>query len=233
MTTTDDVLCAYAPDRTLRAATPSIALSLARVHTWGTMRARLVTMLRSDTRDTWHNVAAVDWYVSYAPSMIMSLADRYGFTYETVAAIVAVMSAMMPWDRNVTACEELIAAYVAGARGTDLPGVTRNYECIRKAERLLGGADPESTIVKRAAGHVQSWKTLCFYYNLCGMTDRVTVDVWMWRVLSDDMSSTYRPEGWHYMMCESVIMSVAEEFGVTGPTLQSVAWSIIRPNGAH
>lgn len=223
-------ITAFAPARTLASSKRSIALEYATAHPWHVMRDRIVHALTHDIHDApvnaWQD--GYDWYKSYAPSIINDIATRYGVSYESVAACMAVLSSTNGWDKNVVATERIISAFVNGARGTELPAVSRNYECVRKCERILMGDDPEDTIVKRAASHVQSWKTLCFYWNLCGMTDRVTVDVWMWRILSADDTTQYRPEGWHYMMCESVLLSVAEEYGIDGPALQAIVWIVIR-----
>jgi hypothetical protein len=159
------------------------------------------------------------------------MACRYATDYERVAAIVAIFSAMSEWRKNIVAADRFLAAYVIdGKRGRELPAVVMNSTMLRKAERIMT-ADPsefENIIAKDGPDNSRSWKTLCFYRNLIGETDRVTIDVWMWRAMSDDASSLYRPEGWHYMMCESVIMSLAEEYNITGPEMQAILWVMVR-----
>jgi hypothetical protein len=206
--------------------TTSEAYMYATTHTWDVMYERAASILGRTSCDDMAD--GNEWYVSYAPSIIMHIADTYATDYTTVAAVMAVFSSTCGWQQNIVATDRFIRAYMEGARGRSLPAVVRNGLAMRKAEALMGGADPEGTIVSRKASHVQSWKTLCFYWNLTGQTDRVTVDVWMWRALSSDPDTQYRPEGWHYMMCESVLMALAENVGMSGPALQAALWVTIR-----
>jgi hypothetical protein len=163
-----------------------------------------------------------------------AVAARYpGVTPRMVAAITAVFSSFMPWERNVPAAEKVIRAYAEGRRGSELPGVTRNYDCVRKAEAILGGANPMTTIVKREKARSQCWKTLVFYMNIIGRTTRrACIDVWMYRILSGDMASQHRPKGAEFMLCERAIREAADRVGLRACDAQAIMWCTVTGKGA-
>ena len=166
------------------------------------------------------------WY-DLARAELISLAVKFGYTLRQLAASAAVLSSMMPWERNIPAMVEILQAYNSGARGTDLPAVTRNFECVRKVERILNGETPEHVVVKRGkrvAG--QSFKTLNFFYNLMGAANMVTVDVWMWRMFTADPKTQYRPDGYLYVECANIIRELAAEFNFKPAQLQAIMWML-------
>lgn len=169
----------------------------------------------------------MEWY-ALARIELMNLAREYGHSFNSVAAAAAVLSSCMPWERNIPALVELLNAWRDGKRGTELPGVSRNFECVRKFERLMNGETPERVIVKRGKSVAgQSFKTLNFYFNLSGASHFVTVDVWMFRAMTGDTVTTYRPDGYLYVACASIIRNVAYELGIEPMQLQAIVWMLL------
>ena len=170
-----------------------------------------------------HGVA---WY-AIVRAECHALAQEFGVPFRTVAGIVAVLSSTAPWEQNKVATRRILQAWHDGTRtAEDMPAVARNHLVVTKTTMMLHGANVTDTIVNRAPSYrTQSWKTLCFYYNIAGIsTRRVTVDVWMWRLISGDTASQKRPEGAEYMVCERIIQKVAKEFGLRPCEAQAVAW---------
>jgi len=171
------------------------------------------------------------WYAECRAELI-NIASAELVSLRVLAGIVATFSAMMPWERNIAAAVQVVRAYNAGKRGSELPAVTRNFGAVLKAEKMLAGAEPSQTIVARKrtiAG--QSFKTLSFFYNILGARNIVTVDVWMWRVLTGMGTSEHRPEGHLYVMCADVMRQVAYEFGIAPADLQAIVWvdAVVKP----
>lgn len=91
---------------------------------------------------------------------------RWGVTAHKAAAVLAVLSPLISWARNVQAAETIIGWYVGGTRHAHGHGVLpRNEE---KAWRILCGEPPQRVV----AGQ----KVTNFWLNVSGFTENVTVD---------------------------------------------------------
>ena len=170
--------------------------------------------------------AGVAWYgIVRAECHVM--AKEFGVPFRVIAGIVAVLSATAPWEQNKVATRRILESWHSGTRNAeDMPAVVRNHLAVVKAVLMLQTGKVAEHIVKVAPTYrTQSWKTLVFWYNISGKsTRRVTIDVWMWRLISGDMSSQKRPKGCEYMVCERIVQKVAREFGLRPCDAQAVAW---------
>lgn len=75
------------------------------------------------------------WYQS-AHAECSVLADRANLPLETVAAMVAVLSPALRWERNIAAARAVIDGTSTSAYGAN----------VRKAQRLLAGDAPSSVV---------------------------------------------------------------------------------------
>jgi hypothetical protein len=169
--------------------------------------------------------AGMAWY-DQARQDILALARKYEVSADACFGGAAALSSLMPWERNLPALESILKAWAAGVRdAVDMPAVSRSHDPVRKTVAMLKGARPLDTIVKRGKAKSQAWKTLSFYLNLSGKsTRRATIDVWMWRILSGDMTSQHRPKGTQYMECESILRTLALDYGIRVHALQAALW---------
>lgn len=75
------------------------------------------------------------WY-SDAHAECAALATEHGLTVETVAAIVAVLSPALRWERNIAAARAVITGASTSAYGAN----------VHKAQRLLAGEAPSAVV---------------------------------------------------------------------------------------
>ena len=115
---------------------------------------------------------AAAWYDNERAEL-QGIARKYGVDYEIVAAVVAHVSPMMPWQRNKFVAEVIIEVwYLSGDAAWDvLTGADKGLGLpanIRKAVDVLTSGNPHAAKFGPKTGK--------FYANLTGNQDEVTVD---------------------------------------------------------
>jgi hypothetical protein len=160
------------------------------------------------------------------------------------AAVLAVLSPMMPWGRNVQLARE---AYALAAQGATHDDIVAALGCLKrnaaKAAALVLGADP--------AAIVTGPKVIPFWQRIVDaatgatgpgsvVVDRHALDVAVGRVTDDDTRGRIlgRKGGHHsvamaYVRAASVLRRTGEAEGITPAELQAVVWVVWRREHAH
>lgn len=151
------------------------------------------------------------WYGD-GESIVDSLAERTGYSRETVAAVVAHLSPRTTWGRNVYGATMLLT------EGTAPTCIGANVD---RARRAMSSADPLSTL--------HGPKTRRFAANLLGRRDVVTVDVWAMRVAMGDRAreSALKRAG-VYDALERAYQLAGARLGVDPVTVQATTWIVAR-----
>lgn len=142
-----------------------------------------------------------------------------GLRHRTTAAIVAVLSPRMKWEKNLEAARAVIAAAASGAPMEAPQGVGAFSSNVRKAERVALGADPD--------GVLSGPKVRAFWRALDGDPEAVVVDVWMARALTAGERDEPKSDG-DYREMSRAVAAVAPEWEVSPAECQAVAWTVVR-----
>lgn len=160
------------------------------------------------------------------------------------AAVIAVLSPMMPWGRNLQLARQ---AYAMAADGATVDEITDALGCLkrnaRKAAEIVHGADPAAVVTGPKV--VPFWSRIVDAAS--GATgpgsvviDRHAHDIAVGRVTDDDTRgrSLGRKGGHHsfamaYVRAASVLRRTGEAPGITPAELQAVTWTTWRRVHAH
>ncbi len=140
---------------------------------------------------------------------IRKIAEYYHHTPEIVAAMVAVTSPAVPWDKNIEGVESLL-------QGGTAMGYKKN---IQKAIEIMNTGN---------LNLVSGQKVTSFYRNLLGDMDAVTIDRWQARIALNNLMYNKSLHEKEYKIIEEVHNSVSEQVGVVPARLQSGLWCSIR-----
>lgn len=167
----------------------------------------------------------IAWY-AIANQFCTALAQEYNMTTAQTAAIVAVLSPQLSWEKNKLTAREFMRRYVAGEGFAGLMAYKAN---VAKACRIMDGEAPESVVSGR--------KVRSFFNNIMGDTSTVTVDRHALHIAlygvdgADEKSGSITPTDKLYGLVEDAYRTVAENVGIAPMTLQSITWSFKAQNG--
>lgn len=171
-------------------------------------------ILRTFDRATASDIEAGSRWYPEMGTHCHTLGHIYGVRSELVAAVVSHLSPRLQWKRNVTAAVELLADPETRPNGI----MTGNYSRARSA--LLDDWDNPVDSFNGA-------KTRCFYLNILGDTEAVTVDVWACNVVGVDPETELGRKG-IYDAVEHAHRLAARRRGVEPSTMQAVTWVVAR-----
>lgn len=148
--------------------------------------------------------------------------------FRTVAAVIAVTSNNMPWERQIRVTEPIIEAILRGIDPKTL-GLGVMFSYLDKAERIING---DMTALSGP-------KVTVFYLNIIGEYGKVTVDRHAVRVALNeytDENTTNRwvkPESRARYMMEAAYYLAAEACGDEPAVVQAIAWTVYRYSDAY
>lgn len=157
------------------------------------------------------------WYPE-AYGVCVSLAAQHGVSVETVAAVLAHLSARTPWARNVAGTAHLLAT-----GGGKLAGILSTNHA--RALVAYHSPDPLATL--------NGPKVRAFAHNILGDHETVvTIDVWAARVaLGTDTATaldTIIGRAGVYAALAECYRRAAGKRGVSPATMQAVTWVVAR-----
>jgi hypothetical protein len=154
--------------------------------------------------------AGAAWYPTQGQTVI-DYAHSFGYSVDTVAAVVAHLSPRTPWDRNITQAAVVLAhGETVGVLGMNL----------RNAQKAMASDAPLDTL--------KGNKVKAFAANLLGDTEAVTVDVWAIRVALGHGDGTEVSKVGVYDAIASAYREAARLRGVEPSTMQAVTWVVAR-----
>jgi hypothetical protein len=164
-------------------------------------------------------VDGIAWY-PYASQTLATIAPDW--TVEKRAAVCAILSPRVTWKENITGFGKLHkAALLANRLPPVMAGLNRN---IAKAHDVALDA--------RGINAVSGPKVSCFYANLSGNLERVTLDVWAGRAAGLTEAETDKGiRGKRYEYLEKAYVRVARELGFKPAELQAICWVVVRGKG--
>lgn len=143
--------------------------------------------------------------------------------FRTVAAIVAVTSNNMPWERQLRVTEPLVEALLRGQDAKKL-GLGILFGTIDKAERIINGD----------MSALSGPKVTVFYLNIIGIYDKVTVDRHAVRCAvnaytdENETGRWVRPDSRRRFMMEAAYYLAARSLSGDPATVQAIAWTAYR-----
>lgn len=147
------------------------------------------------------------WYDT-ANKELSLLALKYDLPLDTVVAACAALSPRLRWSLNVLYTDWVI-------RGNYVPHI---QSMVNKARAIIATNNP-SLVTAR--------KTSSFAANILGDTDKVTIDVWMYRLAGID--TTKKVPAIVYDECELAVKRLSRSIGYLNPAqLQAILWLIAR-----
>lgn len=160
------------------------------------------------------------WYDA-AKEFAQDTADKFGYTLEQVAAVIAVTSPRQGWGANKDTAYTL-AEYAS--RGMTYEDAISDHHArgfktnLAKAWRILTGEDPDAV--------VSGPKVIAFYLNILGCSNHVTLDshamnAWAGEVRTEWSKKLHTTMRGDYKLC-------AEYVGVTPSVFQAVVWVVHR-----
>lgn len=159
------------------------------------------------------------WY-PHATAKLAELAPQWGI--EKRAAVCAIISPRITWRENIIGFRKLVNAARNHSSVTPvMAGLNRN---IQKAYDVAGD--------HRGIEAVSGPKVSCFYANLSGNLERVTLDVWAGRAAGltiEETNSGIRGKRYEYL--EQAYINVAHELGFQPAELQAICWIVVRGKG--
>ena len=150
-----------------------------------------------------------EWYVSER-EFCQNLARETGYTFVQVAGIVAAGSINTKWARN----KEFASAYCRGENPRHLKMV------LNKCERIKTSSAYEIPDILNGA------KVKCFYANLTGCDNAVTIDRWAYRAATG--KDTKRVPAKEYPLIAQAYTLAANIAGIAPAVMQSIVWENIR-----
>jgi len=167
----------------------------------------------------WDIAEGLTWYAE-AYRLCDILSKRYDKPIKIVAAIMAALSPRNRWSQNVKDTETILKAVNDDIPVDDIKTGTTNLFRNRAYEigmtdniRLLKGSKVWSF-----------WKDIVDYR----FTDRVTVDVWAYRVAAGDLTAPPKINHKVYNDIERQYQEAADKLGLRPLELQAITWVTAR-----
>ncbi len=164
------------------------------------------------------------WY-SEAHAAAASLADRYGFTVEQAAGVIAALSPRIHWGENLADAETVLswAENERDGYGHDVPywalPVSAFSTNVAKACEVLAVDNPLTVL--------NGPKQRAFYSSIIGDTSTVTVDVWATRAATYGKLDTPKRL---YDLIAAAYKRAARKVGTTPRDFQAAVWVTLRSN---
>jgi hypothetical protein len=182
----------------------------------------------------WHDKASVDqledgqgWYLR-ARYFASELAERTGHTFDQVAALIAVLSPQVTWEKNMESAEMALQLWHDGWDGESIPGYTGYSNNVRKAKRILDG---DMSALKGP-------KVTAFFNAIRGDLTDVVVDVWATRAArphDHNMARLFRddemPGAREREQIAEAYRRAAALRGVAPSEMQAIVWVVVRDSG--
>jgi len=155
------------------------------------------------------------WYHK-AKHEIDTISAISGIDRQTIAAIIAVLSPRTEWEHNLDAAYQLI--------------VNKNKQFYRGFKTNLRKA---LKILKTKNLELKGYKVNCFYKNLLGNLDEITIDSHMiaaYYFPHDKMDDMKQIIKWHFAKVErqekfrQEIKRLAEKYGYKPAEMQAIIW---------
>lgn len=172
-----------------------------------------------DRATEWDVAEGMTWYAE-AFRLCTILAQKYNQNVEVTAAVMAALSPRNRWSQNVKDTENVLAAAAEGLPAEDIKTGTTNlfrdraYEIARTGKiGLLKGPKVWSF-----------WKDIVDHRG----TDRVTVDVWAYRIAAGDLKAAPKLNYTVYNDIEGQYQRAARKLGLRPLQLQAITWVAAR-----
>lgn len=193
----------------------------------GAMSRRLRRLY--DAAPEWARADGREWYPRALDTAADIAADT-GLPAPRVAAVIAALSPQVRWRENVDAARRLCAAQARGERLADvrLPGYHSNHA---KARAILQG-EPIGRGAGRDAFGGEAPKVRAFWANICGDSERVTLDIWAMRAALG-ARQTAPPSGDAYRRGEMAYRHAAHACGEAPCDFQAIIWHAARGAAEH
>jgi hypothetical protein len=169
----------------------------------------------------------VRWYEE-AQAFASDIAVQFGFSLETAAGILAVLSPGVRWSQQLRSTAAFVQAVLDSPDETNpkaYPGsfLGANKE---KARQIVNGADPDEI--------VSGVKVRAFYANILGM-EGLTIDRWALRIAvgdlalsPDECAALLRPSSRVRKSVVVAYIDVADDVGIPAHHLQAITWVVAR-----
>lgn len=163
----------------------------------------------------------LSWYAD-ARAWAVKVAEKYGYSTETIVRMIAVMSPRNRWEWNLHDVIGLLDAIAEGRNPELVPCHSFNRN------KLLAIA-----IAKGNTDYIGGQKVSAFIDNICNPDSvRITVDVWAYRVyLGDYKMQPKKIPAKLYALIESEYLKCAEIYNLKGYELQAIVWAVARGTG--
>ena len=169
-------------------------------------------MLYLADAETWEE--GENWY-RVAREWCSVKGREYGYSWDRVAAIVAVLSPQLRWNKNLEAAEAILS-------NKNTVGILQNS--VRKAYAIAdGGSFFELVDPKRSP------KVYNFYLSILGSPISACIDSWIYQAAhgGQKLVPTYR----RYSNIAFAVKWLARDIGVPATTLQAIIWCTVRKRG--
>ena len=162
-------------------------------------------------------LAGVTWYPR-AYHAGARIASKHGYTPEQACGVIASLSPLAPWDKNVEIAE---TAMVYHALGLGVQPLTLAWTNSVKAWAILDGARPKDVL--------RGPKVTAFFAAIMGYEDAVTVDTWAWRA-AYGCNPPYAPTPAQSGRTGDYYRQAARMVDLSPSALQAIVWIVIRSN---
>ena len=157
------------------------------------------------------------WYFQ-ARREAQRIGRETGIPWHRVAAAIAVLSPLQPWEKNLEMAETLATAISRDDRIPEPQTFGLNWS---KAIEVLHG--------EPILEHVKGPKVTAFYFAICGDDSRAVVDSWMCKLLGWEKGAP-KP-GKVYDHLAAFIHAAAREVNVSVTEFQATLWVQVRDYG--
>lgn len=167
----------------------------------------------------WDVAEGMTWYEE-AFRLCTILSRKYDRDVNVVAAVLAALSPRNKWAQNVKDTEVILAAAVEGLPVEDIRVGTTNLFRDRAYEIARTGK----------IGLLKGPKVWSFWKDIVDNrgTDRVTVDVWAYRIAAGDLKAAPKLDYKAYNHIERQYQRAARKLGLLPLQLQAITWVTAR-----
>jgi len=155
------------------------------------------------------------WYAR-AQTQCAAVGEDYGVDTRTVVAVVAVLSPMVRWERNVTLARIAIETWQDGAPAIDVPALNNNCH---RARRILNG---DLDDVERSP------KAASFYHSIMGAPSRPCVDRHAYEAATGHPGEGAPMTERTYRLVAEAYREAARDLGMGVRHLQAIVWLTTR-----